>query len=103
MRFLTELLRSRVLPAIIAALGVSFIAAGLLSYTTGADADLFPFPSDVTAFAPGDASPDPSADIVVLDPTGSPDPSAAATPVPLASGSFDVLPSPLTSDFPEVT
>src|SRR5947209_16070808 len=57
MGFFTDILRSRVLPAVVAALGVSFIAAGLLTYTTGADAELFPFPSDGIAVSqPGDPS-----------------------------------------------
>src|SRR3954464_12912721 len=89
MGFLTDVLRSRVLPAIIAALGVSFIAAGLLSYTTGADADLFPFPSNgTTAFLSGSPTPDPDpSDGIIVDPTDAPEPSPSPSPVPLASGS----------------
>jgi len=56
---LAELIRTRLLPAVLTAAGVTFLAAGLLSYTTPAQA------------GPG-ASPTP-------DPTGT----VAATPVPL--------------------
>src|SRR3954467_6037979 len=85
MGFLTDVLRSRVLPAIIAALGVSFIAAGLLSYTIGADADLFPFPSGpTTAFVPGGATPEPDASEVIVDPTDPPAPTPSPSAVPLA-------------------
>jgi sortase (surface protein transpeptidase) len=108
MGFLTDILRSRVLPAIVAAVGVSFIAAGLLTYTTGTDADLFPFPGDGIAIAsPGDsaepgasspgASPTASA---ILEPSGSPGVVVLPTPIPSATGSIDVLPSPLTTPVP---
>jgi sortase (surface protein transpeptidase) len=130
MRFLSDLLRSRVLPAIVAALGVSFIAAGLLTYTTGTDADLFPFPSDSTALAPND-SPDPG--IIIGDtgdpgdsaapstapsdapspapttsgsptasqgPSASPAPSAGGSPIPSATGTINVLPTAIASSLP---
>ncbi len=124
MSFLTDILRSRVLPAIVAALGVSFIAAGLLTYTTGTDADLFPFPSDGIAIAaptdapaasargdPGNStgsSPDPSTDPSpdpsdIVSATDSPAPSASASPIPTASGSFSVLPTDLASGLPRPT
>src|SRR4051812_14825198 len=90
MTLIADILRARLLPAIVAALGVSFIAAGLLTYTTGADADLFPFPSDgIAVVEPGDSpdanfdpSPGPSDD-------ESPDPSAAASGDPSDDPSFD--------------
>jgi hypothetical protein len=119
MGFFTDIFRSRVLPAVVAALGVSFIAAGLLTYTTGADAELFPFPSDGVAVvqsgdspAPGppeDPTPDPGASDAASpatsggelpDPTGSAEPTVAATPIPSASAGIDVLPSPLVSSLP---
>jgi hypothetical protein len=128
MRLLSDILRSRVLPAIVAALGVSFIAAGLLTYTTGTDADLFPFPSDGVALAPSDSPgpdatdlPDPTALTQPSDsaapsdsadpgdsaapsdsaePSDSQPPDASASPVPSASGSFDVLPTDLASGLP---
>ena len=96
MGFLTDILRSRVLPAIVAAVGVSFIAAGLLTYTTGTDS-LFPFPSDATAVASQTPSPAPS-DIV--EPTDSPAPTPVPTEFPRASGTFTVLPSAITTDAP---
>jgi len=86
MKILSDILRSRVLPAIIAALGVSFIAAGLLTYTTGTDADLFPFPSDGIAALPGSST----------DPTASDDP--APTEVSLPSDSAGPADSAAPSD-----
>ena len=101
MGFLTDIVRSRVLPALVAALGVSFIAAGLLTYTTGTDADLFPFPSNGTAVASSPAdSPDPS---VSIDAGDSPAPTDAPSAIPSASGIINVLPSPLTSALPDAT
>ena len=97
MRFLTDVLRSRVLPAIVAALGVSFIAAGLLSYTTGADADVFPFASGGTAFASPSDGPVPTDAIV---PGDSPGPTTEPSAIPSASGTLNILPSPLTTDLP---
>lgn len=116
MRLVSDILRSRVLPAIVAALGVSFIAAGLLTYTTGTDADLFPFPSNGVALGPADSAapgatdaPNASASAAPADspaPPGSfqssdsPPPGASSSAVPSASGSFDVLPTDLASDLP---
>ncbi len=97
MRFLTDVLRSRVLPAIVAALGVSFIAAGLLTYTTGTDADVFPFAGGGTALASPSDGPAPS-DVVL--PSASPGATIAPSAIPSASGTIDVLPSPLTTDEP---
>jgi hypothetical protein len=91
MGFFTDLLRSRVLPALVAAVGVSFIAAGLLSYTTGTEADAFAFGP---VGSPG-ASPSQGDNV---QPTDQPGPSGAASPFPLASGSIAVLPSPVESE-----
>jgi hypothetical protein len=80
-----------VLPALVAAIGVSFIAAGLLSYTTGTDAGVFPFglgESPTAAPSPSDSA----------QPTDQPGPTGVATPFPLASGSIAVLPSPIASE-----
>jgi hypothetical protein len=116
MRFLSDLLRSRVLPAIVAALGVSFIAAGLLTYTTGADADLFPFPSDGIALAPSDSagpdasdpleSPDPSASVapdISPDPSDSPDPGDSAAPSDSFEPSDSAPPSAPASPIPSAS
>ena len=69
----SDLMRYRVLPALIAALGVSFLVAGLLSYTTGS-----PFDTDPTPAA---------TDLVSASPTGTPAPSPSPSPSPDGSGS----------------
>src|SRR4051812_12694892 len=97
MTLIADILRSRVLPAIVAALGVSFIAAGLLTYTTGADADLFPFPSNGIAVAGPDDSPDPSLD-TSADPSD--DPSSEPSVDPSTDPSTD--PSDDPSDDPSL-
>ena len=84
MRFLADLLRSRVLSSIVTALGVTFIAAGLLTYTSGTDTDLSLFPADSTALA--SPATDPSRAVVATN-------SPAPTLVPSASSTSDLLPS----------
>src|SRR5690348_7594532 len=104
MRFLSDILRSRVLPALVAALGVSFIAAGLLTYTTGADADLFPFPSDGIALAPGDSTPpdatDEPAPTEISLPSDSTAPDDSAEPSDSGSPQPSDEPSDQPSDVP---
>ncbi len=92
MRLLTDILRSRVLPAIVAALGVSFIAAGLLTYTTGTDADLFPFPSDGIAVAPGNSN--------APDATDNAEPTEISLPSDSAARSDSAAPSDVPSAAP---
>jgi hypothetical protein len=93
MGFLADLVRSRFLPAIVAALGVSFLAAGLLTYTIGSDAGSIPLSSDGTALATPGVSPQSS-------PSLGPTDTAPPTPIPTASGSLGVLPSQIASSLP---
>lgn len=76
-----EQLRVRVLPALLSALGVTLLAAGLLTYTTPVDAEPpgsspRPSPTTVAATTP---SPSPSA-LMTLPPIGSATPAPAMTP-----------------------
>ncbi|MEO6208296.1 MAG: sortase [Candidatus Limnocylindrales bacterium] len=105
MGFIADLLRFRVLPALVAALGVSFIAAGLLTYTTGTDLDLVPPPSGI-AVATERPFPTPIGGPTDA-PTGRPSPTPRPTvappttaPIPTSIGTINILPSPLTSGPP---
>jgi hypothetical protein len=77
---LADRIRTRIAPALLTALGVTFLAAGVLSLTTTVAADPFPTPSP-------SASPD-----AVIDAT----PSPLITLPPLASGA----PPPVSASFP---
>ena len=102
MSLLVDLFRTRLLPAFVAALGASFIAAGLISYVSGGTPDdIFSRPTlrplaSLTAGASGEPieiSPDPFA---------SGDPSFGPSPEPtvLPSRSPSVAPSPGPSGSP---
>lgn len=78
MTFLADRIRTRIVPALLTALGVTFLAAGLLSYTNPVTADPL-------------ATPSPSADVVVaatpsplitLPPLGSGGPASAIPSIP---------------------
>ncbi len=112
----TDVFRSRILPALVAALGVSFIAAGLLTYTAGTDAgtanespivistaaptlgaDLSPAPTEIAipSGAPQPTSILPSFGATPSDsaaPSGSPDGSPGASANP--SGNPSPTPAP---------
>lgn len=108
MSLFVDLFRTRLLPAFVAALGASFIAAGLMSYVSGGTPDdIFSRPTlrpvgSLTAVAseqPIEISPDPFASDdpsfePSLDPTPSPSPSVAPT------GSSSVRPSRSPSGSP---
>jgi len=82
MGFFTDLLRSRVLPALVAALGVSFITAGLLTYTSGTDA-IDPFATSAITISPDGTSG--ATDLVPglsLFPSLAPTDSASQSPLP---------------------
>jgi Sortase domain len=92
MRIFIELLRSRVVPAFIAALGVSVITAGLLTYTNGTDT-LGPITTPTLI-----ASDAPSLSPTFISPPGpSTAPIAAATPIPLPTGPGTAVPVPSSS------
>lgn len=106
MSLLVDLFRTRLLPAFVAALGASFIAAGLMSYVSGGTPDdIFSRPTlrpvaSLTAGASGEpieVSPDPFASD---DP--SPDPSLEPSPDPTArpSRSPSLVPSIVASPRP---
>jgi len=94
MRFPTDLFRSRVLPALVAALGVSFITAGLLTYANGTDA-LDPFPTPIVTSSP---APAPSATSLPPGVSLPPIPTFAPGPVPTINPSL--LPSIAPSSAP---
>jgi hypothetical protein len=54
---LADRIRTRVIPALLIAFGVTLLAGGLLSYTSGATADPAPSPSPTVASAPPTDSP----------------------------------------------
>src|SRR5262245_45335842 len=76
MAALTERLRTRLIPALITALGGPFIAAGLLQYTMPVEAQPGPSATPVPSLAPS-ATPDASASSV---PTASTEPSPTPDP-----------------------
>ena len=76
MNALAERLRTRFIPAVITALGVTFLAAGLLQYTMPVEAQ------------PG-ASPTAT---LAVDPSGTPTPATSESPGPTGSG--DASPTP---------
>lgn len=80
MRILVRALRSRLLPAILTATGVSLIAGGLLTYTGAAE--LTPPPSESPVII-GGASPSPSPSIVLPSIPPSASPSIAPSPTPV--------------------
>ena len=97
MRFLTDLFRSRVLPALVAALGVSFITAGLLTYANGTDA-IDPLPTPIVA-----SSPVPTASPTSLPPGVSLPPIPSFSPGPFATVDPSLLPSIAPSAVPTAT
>ncbi len=94
------MIRSRVLPAILAALGVSFIAIGLLVYTMGPGGDLFPYSGEVAARSSPTGAADPTgggpagSPSPVVPGTGGPFPTVTSTPGPSPSAAS---PSPILS------
>ena len=78
MRSVFDRLQHRLVPALLAAVGVSLIAAGLLTYAT---------PAEAVATA---------SDPVTVEPSDSPGPSSLLTFPPLASPSADASASPAT-------
>ena len=94
---LVRLVRSRVLPAILAALGVSFVAAGLLFYTVGPGGDLFPFSGDVTARSSPAGAADPTG---VTGPTNSQPPVPPATDGPVPTTTSTTGPSAASTTGP---
>jgi hypothetical protein len=79
----SEELRTRVLPAVLTALGVTILSAGLLNYTVpvapGASQDPAATPGPSVAVAP---TPTP---LITLPPIGTPRPTETATPQPTAT------------------
>jgi hypothetical protein len=104
MRIFIELLRARVIPALIVALGVSFITAGLLTYVTGTDA-LGPTETRVVVASdapsvgptlgalPGLSTASPNSATRSPVPTGYAPITGTASPVPAGSGSPVPVPS----------
>ncbi|MFL5641080.1 MAG: hypothetical protein ACJ77U_02960 [Chloroflexota bacterium] len=72
MRFLADRIRTRIIPAVLTALGITFLAAGFMSYTESAD--IVPDPSAEIAEVPT-ASP---TEVIV-----SPSPGATVSPTPV--------------------
>ncbi len=101
---LTERIRTRLLPALLAALGVTLLAAGLLSYTTPVAAE--PAPSDEpTAVATAAPTPSPLITLPPLSsiaPSASPsgDPDRTATRVRIAALDIDLAVIKGTNDYP---
>ncbi len=94
-------LQHRLIPAILAAIGVSLIAGGLLSYTTPVDASADVVPSDGPTLAPAD-SPRPSG-LLTFPPftTASPGSSTGASPGKAAVATRVVVPA-LDIDLPVI-
>ena len=96
MRALVDRLRYRLLPALLAAAGVSLVAAGLLSYTAPVDAT--PSASDTPiAVLP---TPTPT-QLLTFPPLVSPSPTLAASPGAVALATRVVIPS-LSIDLPVI-
>src|SRR5436190_4604013 len=92
MRLLADRIRTRLVPGILTALGVTFLAAGLLSYTQPATAEPGATPTPaVTGQADVVATPSPLITLPPLDPgpssslSPSSSPSPRITPLPIAS------------------
>lgn len=78
MAFLAERIRTRLIPALLTATGVAFLAAGILSFSTPVTAD--PNPTSSPSAAPAVvATPSP---LITLPPLGSGGPSASAPAIP---------------------
>jgi hypothetical protein len=77
MAFLAERIRTRIIPALLTAAGVAFLAAGILSFTSPVTAD--PNPSSTPSADPAVATPSP---LITLPPLGSGGPSASAPAIP---------------------
>jgi hypothetical protein len=74
-------LRFRIIPAVIVALGVAFLAAGMLSFTTPVAADPLATPSASTSPDPTAATVDPTASpLISLPPIGSAPPTSTPGP-----------------------
>jgi hypothetical protein len=69
-----DLIRARVLPALLTASGVTLVVAGLLSYTDPAEAGPLPSPTPVLQATPGATT----ATVPTSTPAGSPSPSVPA-------------------------
>ena len=74
----TDRLRDRVLPALLTALGVTFLAAGLLTWTLPAEAGPPPSPPDSGAVAPSQSPREPG---ITLPPLGTPAPGSPSPDV----------------------
>ncbi|MEA2538074.1 MAG: hypothetical protein QOF11_2308 [Chloroflexota bacterium] len=97
MRTAVDHVRDRLLPALLAAVGVSLIAAGLLTYTIPADA--VATASDPVAIEPSD-SPEPSA-LLSFPPLASPSASSSGSPASPAVATRVVVPA-LGIDLPVI-
>ena len=86
-----DILRFRVLPAIVAALGVALIAAGILMYSADAGANQAPFPSDAIGHPDAPIS---SPTVVALPSEPAPTDPAGSAALPSASGSPTAAASP---------
>ncbi len=71
-----ERLRTRLVPAVITAAGIALIAAGLLSYSTPAQAE----PPDATETPALSSEPSPTSALLTFPPLDSPSPSVARSP-----------------------
>jgi hypothetical protein len=80
MGHLADRIRTRIVPALLTALGVTFLAAGILSFTTPVAAD--PFETPVATASPDAAVPSTPSPLITLPPLGSggPPPVAASFP-----------------------
>jgi hypothetical protein len=97
MRALFDRLQHRLVPALLAAGGVSLIAAGLLTYSSPAEAA--PMASDPVAAAPSD-NPEPSG-LLTFPPLATPSANASAPPAAAAVASRVVVPG-LGIDLPVI-
>jgi sortase (surface protein transpeptidase) len=93
---LTERVRTRLLPALLTAFGVTLLAAGLLSYTTpvaagpGPTATLAPIASASATATPAPLITQPPVDAASPSPTASTDPDRVATRVRIAAMDIDL-------------
>ncbi len=91
-------LRTRLLPAVLTALGVTFLAAGLLTYTTPVTADAGATATLAPTVSEGPASPAP---LITLPPLGSAPPTAQPT-IPVDRVATRVRIAALDIDLPVV-
>ncbi len=98
MRQLADSIRFRVIPALIIALGVTFLAAGMLSFTTPVAADPSETPAP-TAVAVADPTPSP---LLTLPPIGSGAPTTATPSIPADRVATRVRVAALEIDLPVI-